>query len=188
MSIESITKRIQDEAIAYSESVKADAEAAKTKLLAEAQDEATKVKESRSAVAAKDAETLKSRRQSVAGLEARKMKLEAKQELIEEVFSKVIDNLHDLDPDEYVHIICDKIAPHKNLGGTVLLNKEDYDRYADKFREAFKGTKLVLGDEFADIRGGCVLVKDNVTYNASIEEVMRNNRVEYVKEIAKVLF
>ena len=84
MSIESITERIRKEAQAYSDDRRAEAEAVKAEALKTAQAEADRLIQRREAEAEKDAEVLISRRQSVADLDVRKMKLAAKQTVIDE--------------------------------------------------------------------------------------------------------
>ena len=52
----------------------------------------------------------------------------------------------------------------------------------------FKGTALKLSDEIADIKGGCILRRGNISYNASLEKLLSSVREELTAEVAGILF
>ena len=105
MSIESITERILREAQAYSDSQRSEAEAVKTEILKKAQIEADELLQSYEDRAKNDAEVLVNRRQSVADLDARKMKLAAKQSVIDECYKEAVDMILNLETEEYVKFL-----------------------------------------------------------------------------------
>ena len=188
MSIESITERILKEAQAYSDSQRSEAEAVKAETLKEAQAEADKLLQKFEAEAKNDAEVLVSRRQSVADLDARKMKLAAKQSVIDECYKKAVDMILNLEAGEYVKFICRQLGAYQKEGGEVLLNQSDRDRIGADLVKLFEGTALTLSDETADIEGGCILRRGNISYNASLEKLLSNAREELTAEVAGILF
>ena len=121
MSIESITERIRKEAQAYSDDRRAEAEAVKAEALKTAQAEADRLIQRREAEAEKDAEVLISRRQSVADLDARKMKLAAKQTVIDECYDTAVERILGLPNAEYVKFIA---FPRASPSSSVSLNSE----------------------------------------------------------------
>lgn len=188
MSIESITERILREAQAYSDSQRSEAEAVKAEILKEAQVEADELLRGYEEKAKNDAEVLVSRRQSVADLDARKMKLAAKQAVIDECYKEAVDMILNLETGEYVKFICRQLGAYQQEGGEVLLNKTDRDRIGAELVKLFKGTALTLSDETVDIEGGCILRRGNISYNASLEKLLSNAREELTAEVAGILF
>lgn len=188
MSIESITERIRKEAQAYSDDRRAEAEAVKAEALKTVQAEADRLIQRREAEAEKDAEVLISRRQSVADLDARKMKLAAKQTVIDECYDTAVERILGLPNAEYVKFICSQLGSFQQEGGEVLLNQADRDRIGADLENMFKGTALKLSDEIADIKGGCILRRGNISYNASLEKLLSSVREELTAEVAGILF
>lgn len=188
MSIESITERIRKEAEAYAAERRAQAEAVRKETLDDARREGEVLRDRLTQEAARDAETLKARRQSVADLDARKMALAAKQEIIEESFAAAKAQLLDLPPEAYSTWIREQLASFGNEGGEVLLNNRDRERYGAQLEKELAGTSLRLSAETAEIEGGCILRRGNVSYNASVEKLLNNVRAELTAEIAGLLF
>lgn len=188
MSIESITERITREAEAYGADQKARAEAAKQTTLDDARRKAEEIKANRKKDAERDCQVLKGRRASVADLESRKMKLAAKQEVIEESFEKAVEKLQALDDNEYQKFVSGLLEEFRDGGGEILVNEKDRDRMASVLSSGFAGTGLVLADESADIKGGFILRRGNISYNASLEKLLDNVKAEATSEIAKLLF
>lgn len=188
MSIESITARIKKEAQAYSDDRKQEAEAAKREGLDEAKVQADRLLQKFSAEAEQDAEVLISRRKSVADLDARKMKLAAKQDVIDESYQAALDRILNLSPAEYVNFIMAQLDEYKDEGGEVLVSRADRDKHGADLINAFAGTALRLSEETANIKGGCILRRGKISYNASVERLLDNAKKELTSEIAGILF
>ena len=188
MSIESITERIMNEANAYSDDPRAQGEAARKATLDDARRQADEVIAKFKANAKTDAEVLKSRRSSVADLDARKMQLAAKQEVIDSCFRDAMNQLLKLEDAKYVQLIMGQVSEFKDQSGEILLNSGDKDRIGAKLTEALAGTKLRVGEDTADISGGCILRQGNISYNASFEKLLENAKSELTTEIAGMLF
>ncbi len=188
MSIESILNKIEKEAEQYADEQLARAEAARKETLDEARRRAKDIKAQEAKRAESDAAVLKERRASVSDLEARKMCLAAKQDVIEEVFSEAMEKLVELDPDKYIDFILKCLEQFKAEGGEVVLSARDLDRYGKKLSEALSGSGLSVSKETADIKGGFILRKGNVSYNASLEKMIEKAKDEMTPEIAGLLF
>lgn len=188
MSIESITARIQKEAQAYSDDRKQEAEAAKNEMLDKAKVEADKLIKKFEAEAKQDAEVLISRKKSVADLDARKMKLAAKQDVIDESYQAALDRILNLSPENYIKFIMAQLADYKEEGGEVLVSQADKDKHGAELENAFAGTALRLSEDVANIKGGCILRRGKVSYNASVERMLDNAKKELTSEIAGILF
>ena len=187
MSIESITKRILGEAQAYADERKAEAQAQKDKILADARIEADKIEADAKARAAEDSRLVVERRQSVAGLESRKMKLNAKQEVIHESFEKALEKMLSMSEKDYLAFISRQLEAFGDKEGEILLNAEDYKKYGAKIASGLKGG-LKLGEETADIRGGFILKQGDIFINNSIEKLLADKKGELTGVIAAKLF
>lgn len=188
MSIESITDRIIKEAEAYAEERRASAEAEKAEILEEAGRKAENILAQRERDAAKDAETLKSRRESVAALDAGQMDLAAKRELIEESFEGAIRRICEGDEEKYLGFILGQLEPFKGEGGELLLNRRDRAAYGGRLEEELHDGAVKVSEETAEIRGGFILRRGNISYNASIEKLLESIESELTAKVAGILF
>ena len=187
MSIESIIKRIEDEAKAYAAERTAEAESQMKEILADAQTKADKIKADAKERADKESKLLVERRESVAGLESRKMALQAKQEVIAESFEKALDKLVGLSEDDYIKFLENQLKAFENEGGEVLLNAADMKKYGAKVEKLLKG-ELKLGKEEADIKGGFILKQGDISVNCSLEKLLEDKKEEMIAGIAAKLF
>jgi len=188
MSIESITNRILKEARDYAASKKAEAEAVKKAAVDEASGKVEGILAAAGTRAENDAALLISRRESVADLDARKMQLAAKQEVIEDSFAKALDKLQNIDVKDYVSLIISQLGDYKNGTGEILLNKADLEKVGAALKKELKGTNLTVSDETADIKGGFILKQGNVSYNSSLEMLLEDKKAEMTAAIAAELF
>jgi len=187
MSIESITNRIKDEASAYADKITGEAKAQAEELLSETRIEADKIKKEAQERAEKDSKTLIERRESVAGLEARKMKLDAKQEVIGESFSAALDKIKSLKDEDYLGFLTNQLKAFADEGGEIQLSADDIKKYGAKLGKEFAG-KLTVGKDPANIRGGFLLKQGDISINASIEKLVEDQKEKLTGEVAKLLF
>ena len=187
MSIETITKRILDEANAYADGCKNDAKAQNESLLSETRKEAEKVLDDAKARAEKDCKLLIERRESVADLEARKMQLQAKQELIQESFDQALNKMQNLADEDYYKFLAKQLSAYEKQGGEIQLNEKDLKKFGAKLGQDYSG-KFTVSSEPIKISGGFLLKQDSVFINASIEKLVADQKDKMTSEIAKVLF
>lgn len=188
MSINSILKRIEDEASAYSEQRLKNAELEKQLILDEANAKAREIIAAGEQLAKKYAEQVIMRRQSVAGLDSRQMILATKRELIKESFDGAIERIRNLDSEEYISFVMRQIEPFREEDGEVILSAEDRHRYGTAISDKLATTKLRLSDDIAPIKGGCIVKCGNISYNASLEEIIDSEKNSILTEISGMLF
>ncbi|MCJ7835459.1 V-type ATP synthase subunit E family protein [Cuneatibacter sp. NSJ-177] len=188
MSIESITARILQEAKDEAEHLKKQAEAEKDTLLAKAAEEAEAVKKETAAKAVEDAKVLGERRNSVAELEARKLRLSAKQEMIDRSFEEAAAQLAGMPAAEYQAFLLGLVEPYRAEPGEILLNEKDHKAYGKALEEALKDSPLAVAEETVPIQGGMILRQGCVSLNASLEKLMETQKKQITAEIAGVLF
>ena len=187
MSIETITKRILDEANAYADGCKNDAKAQNESLLSETRNEASKILDDAKARAEKDCKLLIERRESVAGLESRKMQLTAKQELIQESFDQAFNKMQNLSDDEYYNFLGKQLSAYEKQGGEIQLNEKDLKKFGARLSQDYKGM-FTVSNEPINVGGGFLLKQDSIFINASIEKLVADQKDKMTSDIAKVLF
>ncbi|MDD6212419.1 MAG: V-type ATP synthase subunit E [Clostridiales bacterium] len=186
MSIEKITARILQDARSDADALKKGAEEEAAAAMETARMKAGNLEMEMAARAKKDAAVLLERKNSVAELEARKMRLAAKQELIEESFAKAMEELNALPDSEYKAFLLAHMAPYHE--GEVILNARDKKRLGRELAEALKDSGLTVSEDTADIQGGFILRQGNVSMNGSLEAILDGQKKQITAEIAKVLF
>lgn len=188
MGIDSILKRIEDEASAYSEQRLKEAIAEKSRIIDEANEEAKRIKDEREIVSDKEAQQVVMRKTSVADLDSRQMILQTKQELIKESFDGAIHHIINMEPEDYIDFIGRQIEPFKDKDGEVLISLIDRKRYGAAISDKLEGSKLRLSEDIAKIKGGCIIKCGNILYNASIEEIIEKEKNSMMTEISNLLF
>lgn len=188
MSIENITARILREAQDEADAVKAKANSEKDDLIREAKEQSAKIASDSAAKAEKDAQILKERRHSVAELESRKLRLAAKQEIIDECFKESMVKFASLDPQQYISFIMEQLKPYMDQKGEILLNGKDKASIGSGLSAKLAGTSLSVSDETAQIEGGFILRQGSVSMNASLEKFMENEKKEITAQLADILF
>ena len=188
MSIESITTKIKDEALEYSNSQKKATEVKADEIITEAKNKAEEIKNNSSKKSKIDASAIIEKKKSVAKLDSRKLELLAKQQLIDESFNMAIEKIINLDDDEYIELILDKAGQIGCSAGEMILNKKDKKRIGSKLEAKLKNINLSLSTGTADIRGGFILQDGNISYNASIEKMILSQKDELILGVSEILF
>ncbi len=132
-----------------------------------------------------------------AQLEARKNMLQAKQDIIEDVFKRALHELSDMDQESYFQLLSRMILAAAEKGDeTVILSLRDKERIPTGFWEEINrqlqnaGQKgaLVLAEETRDIPGGAVLQAGGVEINSSFSALLEMYREELEPAVAALLF
>lgn len=133
----------------------------------------------------------------VAQLEARKRKLQTKQDLLESAFSLALDKLMDLAPEAYVSLLA-KLAANGSSTGTeaLILSTADRPRYGKQvvvaanalLEQAGKTAQLTLSEESREFRGGIYIQHGNIENNCTFPTIVRMLREQMAGEVAALLF
>ena len=191
MSVNNITSKILRDAEGRKESILATAEEEKNKILSK------KVASAKELEKEIEAKSKKERVISGAKLKARNEKLAAKQEVIEEVFSKSVETLCKLNDREFVKFIKDSILSLNIDGDETLILNEDGNKIVSKEVVAeinaelkAKGLKgeIKISETIGSFRGGFILEKGGVEINNTFESLVDSLKDQLEFEVAKVLF
>jgi V/A-type H+-transporting ATPase subunit E len=192
--IERITNQITEDV--RQETAQIEAQAKKDAEGIMARYEAQAAKESAEIVARghKAADERVERLGSVARLEAKKVILAAKQEMVGEAFTLALEKLCTLPEEEYVALLAKLAAGAAKTGREqVILSQKDRTRFGKQVvtrANELLGAKggLKLSEEVRPLKGGLVLQGDRVEVNCSFETLVRLQREETAASVAQVLF
>ena len=190
--IEKITQRIAS-----------DAQAEVDRILGDARDEAGHIAASYRAQADAEAAELAAKNEkaaaereerlvSAAQMEARKVQLAAKQEMVEKAYIQALDKLCALPEEQYVAILADLLVKASSNGKEeAVFSPEDRERVGEaavaKANE-LSGKQLRLSEETQPIRGGFILKDKNVEVNCTFETLVRLQKAETAGAVAQKLF
>ena len=197
MSVNNITSKILRDAEGRKESILATAEEEKNKILSKKVASATELEKEILEKAEIEAKSKKERVISGAKHKARNEKLAAKQEVIEEVFSKSVETLCKLNDREFVKFIKDSILSLNIDGDETLILNEDGNKIVSKEVVAEINTELKakglkgeikISETIGSFRGGFILEKGGVEINNTFESLVDSLKDQLEFEVAKVLF
>ncbi len=192
--IDKITSRINADMDQEIAEIQAQAAAEAAQIAAEYDQRCTQETEEILSRGRKTAEEREERLASVAQLEARKLILAAKQEVLEEAFRKALEDLLSLPEQEYVELLAKLITKASQSGSEqVIFSQKDRPRYGKaavtRANELLgERGRLTLAVETRPIGGGFILSDGDVEVNGTFETLVRMQRREMDAAVAKVLF
>ena len=147
--------------------------------------------------AGKAAEEKKRRILSMAQLENRKALLQAKQQIIDEVFEKAKAKLKKIPDDKYRDLIADMLKKSVITGNEeVEISENDKNRISPDFlakvNETLKGLgkqgNLRISEIPGRMIGGFILKSEDLEVNNTFDSLINMEREELETQIAKILF
>ena len=190
--IEKITQLIQMEAQSEIDSVLAnarrEAETVASRYQALAEAEAAELAAKNEKAAAEREERLV----SAAQMEARKVRLAAKQEMVEKAYIRALEKLCSMPQEQYVDVLADLLLQASTTGTEeVVFSQEDREHAGkaavEKANKA-SGKKLTVAQETLPIQGGFILRSGNVEVNCTFDTLVRLQKAETAGAVAKKLF
>jgi len=195
--VEKIKEEILAEARQEADSNVERAKAKAEELLKQAREEAERKKQISLEKATQEGKEKRQRIIANTELEGRKKRLQAKQEVLEEVFVQVMTALNSMPVEEYSKILADMILSSVKSGTEeIVLAAKDKARLGDEFlanlnlrlSKAGKKGNLKLAEEAGDFQGGFILKSGDVEINQSFEAILRMQHDELEALAIKVLF
>ena len=141
----------------------------------------------------RSAEERQARLASVAQLDARKLELAAKQEMLAKAYDRAMERLTSLPDGEYVGLLAGLAAEASSTGREeVILSQKDRARYGKQVvtqaNERLGDGHLTLSVQTRPIRGGLILSDGDVEVNCTFETLVRLLRGEMDRTDVEVLF
>jgi len=192
MGIEAITATITGDATEYANGLISQANQEAEHILERARKEAEAIREQMAERGIDDAVTIRHRNQSSAELEARKMRLAAKQKAVVIAIEAAIDHLAGMEPEAYISFLAEKIASIGVKEGQLLLNAKDRAAIGAKLvraaNESLEDGKLVLADETINAKGGFVLKSGSLEINSTLETMIYSVKEAVTPDVITTLF
>ena len=190
--IEKITQRIDQ-----------DTQAEIDRILSEAREEADQITDRYKAQAEAEAASLAARNKktaaereerlvSVAQMEARKVQLAAKQEMVEKAYDLALEKLCAMPDARYTEVLAGLLVQASSNGREeAIFSPEDRERVGkaavDKANAA-SGKQLKLSKETRPLKGGFVLRDENIEVNCTFDTLVRLEKAETTGAVVKKLF
>lgn len=130
------------------------------------------------------------RSRSVAELDARKLLLAAKAQVLDSVYAKTLEKLRNLDKEQYSALIFSMLENAKD-GDVVTVSEREKDIVTKESLADFakkKGISLTLADRFGDFDGGVIISENGVDNNFTLEVEVALLREQTETKIAKEIF
>ena len=191
--IEKITQRIETDTQAEIDRILGDARAEADDITdryqAQANNEAAELAAKNQKAAAEREERLV----STAQMEARKVGLAAKQEMVEKAYALALEKLCSMPDEKYVQTVADLLVQATPNGrGAVIFAPAERERIGEAAvraaNEKLHGGKLTLAEETRPLKGGFILSDGKVEVNCSFDTLVRLQKAETAGAAAKKLF
>lgn len=194
-NIESIVKKIADDAKLSAEQKIAEAQQEAQQIISDYQAQADKIMQDAQAQAQKQASVIAERVESQSGLIRRNLMLQYKREAIEQAFQKSLEVLCAQDADKQVTLLSDAAVKYLSADAKVILNEKDKAAFGEKLvseisrklQAANKNYSVSLSADAGSMQGGMILAEGSIETNLSYEILVKNIRDELEGEVAKVL-
>ncbi|AEE92206.1 V-type proton ATPase subunit E [Tepidanaerobacter acetatoxydans Re1] len=143
------------------------------------------------------AEEKKRRILSMAQLENRKALLQAKQQIIDEVFEKAKAKLKNMSDEDYSNLIAEMLLKSVVTGNEeVVISEDDKNRITpdfikkinEKLKSMGKQGNLRISETPGKMIGGFILKSEDMEINCTFDSLINMEREELETEIAKILF
>ena len=133
---------------------------------------------------------IEARSKTVAELDAKKLQLAAKTQIINMVFDRALDKLRNLDAERYRALVF-AMLENAEEGATVVISQREKDIVTKDALNEFakqRGIKLTLADEFGNFDGGIVIKSRGVDKNFTFEVEIQLLKEELETQVAKEIF
>lgn len=133
----------------------------------------------------------------VAQLEARKLKLKTKQEMLEKAFTLAHEKLLALPEEQYAALLTKLAVSGSETGHEALIfSQTDRSRYGKRvviaanqmLEQAGRPAALTLSEESREFRGGLYIQDGNIENNCTFSAIIRILREQMAGEVAGILF
>ena len=194
--LEKILKAIETDAATQAETVITQAEREAEEIMSTAKAEAEKKCAQIAEKSEADVKAVISRAESAIALQAKKIILDAKQQIISSIIAGARNSLEQLPDAEYMDIILQMVKKHAhNKEGKILFSASDKSRLPDDFDNKLKealsdkpDASLILGQESVSIDGGFLLVYGDIEENCSFDALFSAEKENLQDKVNTLLF
>lgn len=186
MGVENILEKITLEASTAAEAVISEAKKDAVSIVEESKKKASESYAKSLEDAEKEAIESINHIRSMAALEARKLKLAAKRDVIDEAFALAANRLRTLPDNEYAAFLA-SMANASAEKGTLWFSERD-SRLAEQVRPYLKGEFKISKSTVKKLSDGFIIKNGSIQVNCSVNELLSVKRAELEPVAVKVLF
>jgi V/A-type H+-transporting ATPase subunit E len=195
--IERIKEKIMQEAREKEQQILNEARAEADQILKNSEQTAEEIKQQSLQKAKRQAEEEKRKILSMAELEERKGLLQAKQQIIDEVFDKARQELANLPVEDYRQLIYKMLLESSITGDEeIIIDEKDKSRITPDLVEKVnkelktkgKSGNLKISAKTRPMIGGFILKAQDMEINSTFDSLIKLQREELETGIAKILF
>lgn len=185
-NLENLTSKILDDSKKNADEILQKAKVEAEAILQEKTTSAQLVKDSYIKKAIEEAESRKQRIISNAQLKGRNEKLKVKQEIINNVFGKSIEELSKMDSNRFLEFLKTNVLSLDLKGEEEIIISKDFKDAVTK--EILDELNLVLSRESREIPSGFIIINKGIEFNYTFEALVLSVREELEHEVAQMLF
>lgn len=194
--LDKIIKHIEDDAAAVALAILTDAQSKAEKIVSAAKEQAEKKREEIQKKTESDVDMTLNKAESAALLQERKLILNAKQELINEVIEHAKTSLTQLPEEDYFNIIKKMIKKYAlPKKGEIIFSHQDKNRLPSDFKAELssilsdiQGAELLISSQTRKLDGGFILVYGDIEENCSFEALFLAAKESLQDKVYKFLF
>lgn len=197
MGAEKIVEKILQDARDKAQEITSGAQAEAGKIVAEANKAAEGKKTVSLAAGDKEAALTKQRIVASAHMEAKKLLLQTKQELLSAAFDSALEKIKNMDNTQFERLMTNLMINLVETGDeVVIISEADKKRLSPEFLYYVNRTiakeqvpcNVTMSDEVRDIPSGFILKRGDVEINATFEALLRQKKDALSAEVVKILF
>ncbi len=197
MSLVTIIKKIEDEAEAHGQKLIAKAQAEGEQIVAHGREEAEKEATQIVHHAEEELQSFKNKQMATTLLRMRKEKLDKRQRILDEIFSKALERILASDVDQYTAMLRNiLLSVEEEKEGSIIPSEADKPLITQEFLEDIntelknRNQKLQfkLARKTADIEKGFILDFKDFEMNYSVEKILSGLWEDIKGEVSKQLF
>jgi V/A-type H+-transporting ATPase subunit E len=194
---EKIVEKILQDARDKAQEITSGAQAEAGKIVAEANKAAEGKKTVSLAAGDKEAALTKQRIVASAHMEAKKLLLQTKQDLLSAAFDSALEKIKNMDNTQFERLMTNLMIHLVETGDEVaIISEADKKRLSPEFLYYVNRTiakeqvpcNVTMSDEVRDIPSGFILKRGDVEINATFEALLRQKKDALSAEVVKILF
>lgn len=181
MSLATIIKKIEDEAQTYGQKLIDKAGTEGEQIIAHGREEAESEAAGILRQTEEELQNFKNKQMATALLQVRKEKLDKRQQILKEVFSKALERILDCDVEQYrtimKHIL---LSVQEEIEGNILPAQADKQLFTQEFVKEInaelakqnRALRFQISSKTAEIKRGCILDFQDFEINYSLEKIL----------------
>jgi V/A-type H+-transporting ATPase subunit E len=197
MSLATIIKKIEDDAEAYGQKLIDQAHTEADQILAAGREEAEREAQQIIRQAEDEVQHFKNKQMATALLQVRKDKLDNRQQLLDEVFSKALDRILDCEAEQYKRIVKNILlsVDEERTGiirlahtDTSLITQEFVKEINTELKKQKRQLQFQLSSDTMEMKRGCILDFQDFEMNFSLETLLTEMWEGIRSDVSRQLF